>query len=353
MHNRVRLYISACFYYSGLVSLMRRWRQRWRPGLTILYYHQAYREDLRSQWLYLRRHYRILSLEAALEELSITHKKGIQRKNQRSLLALTFDDGYYDNFTHAFPVARELQVPITIFLIPGYIGSSNSFWWATRLVRLAQVEQLTWEGCTYHLDQQEERKALAQVIDARFSRSTSFPEREKFLASLCQMLSVPPSAVLKEEPAPLLTWTQVREMQESGWVSFGAHTIHHPDLGTLVDPAEVRHEVGECRTMLEKQLGHPVRIFAYPFGSIGDYGLGAVKQTGYDWAVTTQPGINTCLTDPHLLRRRKMDGNKHWLVVAAETAGAWGVLSRMKGAVRLLIRKALFLRHREGLIREF
>ena len=79
-------------------------------------------------------------------------------------------------------------------------------------------------------------------------------------------------------------------MQESGWVSFGAHTMHHPDLGTLVDPAEVRREVGECRTMLEKQLEHPVRIFAYPFGRIGDHGLCAVKQTGYDWAVTTQPG---------------------------------------------------------------
>lgn len=344
MHNRVRLYISACFYYSGLVSLMRGWRKRWRPGLTILYYHQASREDLRSHWLYLRRHYRILPLETALEELCISHKQAVRRKKQRSLLALTFDDGYYDNFTHAFPLACELQIPITIFLIPGYMGSSTSFWWATRLVRLARVDQLSWEGCTYHLDQQEERKALAQVIDARFSRSTSSAEREKFLASLYQMLAVPSSAMLKEEPAPLLTWTHVAEMQESGWVSFGAHTMHHPDLGTLVDPSEVRREVGECRTMLEKQLGRPVRIFAYPFGRIGDHGLCAVKQAGYDWAVTTRPGMNTRLTDPHLLRRRKMDGNKHWLVVAAETAGVWGFFSRMIGRARLLIRKTLRLR---------
>jgi peptidoglycan/xylan/chitin deacetylase (PgdA/CDA1 family) len=343
MHNRVRLYISACFYYSGLVSLIRGWTQRSRPSLTILYYHQASREDLRSHWLYLRRHYRILSLETALEELSISHKKEVQRKDQRSLLALTFDDGYYDNYTHAFPLACELQIPITIFLIPGYIGSSNAFWWATRLIRLARVDQVTLEGYTYHLDQQEERKALAQVIDARFSRCTSSLEREKFLASLYQMLAVPSSVVLKEEPAPLLTWTQVREMQESGWVSFGAHTIHHTDLGTLVDPAEVQREVGECRTMLEQQLEHPVRIFAYPFGRIGDLGLCAVKQTGYDWAVTTQPGMNTCLTDPHLLRRRKMDGNKHWLVVAAETAGTWGFFSRLKGAARLPNRQTLCL----------
>ena len=89
MHNRVRLYISACFYYSGLVSLIRGWTQRLRPSLTILYYHQASREDLRSHWLYLRRHYRILSLETALEELSHIAQK--RSPEEESTLALGVD----------------------------------------------------------------------------------------------------------------------------------------------------------------------------------------------------------------------------------------------------------------------
>ncbi len=341
MYNRVRLYLSACFYYSGLVSLVRWWTQRSMPRLIILYYHQASTGDLRSHWLYLRRYYRILHLEAALEELRMSQKKGVQRRDRRSLLALTFDDGYYDNYTHAFSLACELQIPITIFLIPGYMENGNSFWWATRLIRLAQVDQVTFEDHTYDLDDQEERKALAQVIDARFSHYTSSIERQKFLASLYKILEVPSSVVVKEEPAPLLTWTQVREMQESGWVSFGAHTVHHPDLAGLAGPAEVQREVGECRTMLEQRLGYPIRMFAYPFGSIGDHGLHAVKQAGYDWAVTTRPSVNTCQSDPHQLRRRKMDFPKHWLVVAAETAGIWGLFSYLKGSVRHLIRKSL------------
>ncbi len=340
MYNRVRLYLPACFYYSGLVSLFRWWTQRSRSCLTILYYHQASGGDLRSHWLYLRRHYRILDLEAALQELHMSHKKGVQKRDRRPLLALTFDDGYSDNYTHAFPLACELQIPMTIFLIPGHMESGNSFWWATRLIRLAQVDQVSFEERTHHLDSLEERKALAQVIDAHFSQYTSSSERQKFLASLSQMLKVPSSVVLKEEPAPLLTWAQVREMEESGWVSFGAHTIHHPDLASLADPAEVQREVGECRTLLEQQLGHAVRTFAYPFGSIGDHGLHAVKQAGYDWAVTTRPGVNTCQSDPHQLRRRKMDFPKHWLVVAAETAGIWGFFSYLKGSVRHLIRRS-------------
>src|SRR5229473_2965701 len=102
MHNRVRMYISACFYYSGVVNLICRWTQRSEHRLIILYYHQAAGGDLHNHLLYLRRHYRILHLETALEELYTPHKKGVQRKDRRAPLALTFDDGYYDNYTHAF-----------------------------------------------------------------------------------------------------------------------------------------------------------------------------------------------------------------------------------------------------------
>src|SRR2546427_3585444 len=45
-----------------------------------------------------------------------------------------------------------------------------------------------------------------------------------------------------------------------------------------------------CRTVLEQQLGHPVRTFAYPVGKaehIGAAALRAVREAGYDWAVTT------------------------------------------------------------------
>jgi peptidoglycan/xylan/chitin deacetylase (PgdA/CDA1 family) len=337
------MYISACFYYSGVLNLIRWWTRHSGRRLIILYYHQAAGGNLRSHLLYLRRHYRILHLETALEELYTPHKKGEQRKDRRTPLALTFDDGYYDNYTHAFPLACELKIPVTIFLIPGHMESGNSFWWATRLIRFAGVDRVPLEGRTYHLEQQEERKALAQTIDTRFIGAASSSEREEFLASLREILAVPSSAALKKEPAPLLTWTQVREMQKSGWVSFGAHTIHHPDLGNLTNPAEVQREVGECRTTLEQQLRRPAHIFAYPFGHIGDKGLEAVKQAGYDWAVTTISGVNTRRSDPYLLRRRGMSVDKHWLVVAAETAGIWGFFSRLKIDTGLLIRRCLCL----------
>jgi peptidoglycan/xylan/chitin deacetylase (PgdA/CDA1 family) len=331
--EKLRILAAAFLYYSGFVRLARWWMRRSGQHLIILNYHRAIGGDLRRQLLYLRRHYRIMHLEESLEEFYL-HKVKEQSCDRRIPLALTFDDGYYDNYTHGFALARELQVPFTVFLIPGYIESNEPFWWreGERLVRNARVDELTMDGHTYHLLQPGEQGALAQKIHTRACYAQSVAAREIFLADTRKALGVPFSADDEEGTRPL-TWAQVREMEESGLVSFGAHTMRHPILGYLADPAEVQEEVGECRRVLEQQLGHPVQTFAYPVGKpehIGEGGLQAVREAGYRWALTTIEEINNLQTDPYLLRRLPGDLTQHWLVMASELVGLLGVMSRLR-----------------------
>lgn len=323
-----RIFVAACFYYCGLITLARWWTQLSGQRLIILNYHRAMGGDLRSHLLYLRRHYRILRLEEALEEL-YTSKRTEYMRDRRTPLVLTFDDGYRDNFTHAFPLARELQVPITIFLVPGYVESGDHFWWyeAERLTRHSQVDKVNVEGHTYSLKRSEDRAFLAGAIDARLRHTTSVAEREAFLPAVREALVVPASCATSEEEQALpLTWAQIREMEDSGWVSFGAHTLHHPILARLKDPAEVSHEICECRNVLEQRLGHKVRALAYPFGQpeeVGKQAPRAAQEAGYDWVLTTVHGINTPQSQPHQLRRIYGDVSRHLLVMAAETSGVW------------------------------
>jgi len=74
MRERARVFIAACFYYSGLVKLAYWWIRRSGQRLIILNYHRATGGDLHRQILYLHRHYRILHLEEALEELYTPHE---------------------------------------------------------------------------------------------------------------------------------------------------------------------------------------------------------------------------------------------------------------------------------------
>ncbi|MGI9057261.1 MAG: polysaccharide deacetylase family protein [Ktedonobacteraceae bacterium] len=346
MFKRLETFVAACFYYSGLVQLVRWWKQLSDSGLVILNYHRADGGDLRRHLLYLRRHYRILHLEAALEELYTPYKRKQQKRDRRVPLVLTFDDGYYDNYTYGFTLAQELHLPITIFLIPGYIDNGHRFWWeeGSYLASQTQVDTATIEGYTYHLHKAEQREALAHTIDAHVRHATSVSEREQFLASMHEILQVPLEASAEEKAALPITWQEAQEMQASGWVSFGAHTMHHPILAYLADPAEAQREVKECHVILEQQLGHPVRTFAYPVGRpehIGAYGLQATQEAGYAWAVTTMYGFNTPYTNPYLLRRLDVDVDQHWLTIAAKTSGVWGFFSHLLWMPITFMRKHL------------
>jgi peptidoglycan/xylan/chitin deacetylase (PgdA/CDA1 family) len=341
MRKQARIILAACFYYSGIVRLAYWWkRQHSGQHLIILKYHRAAGGDLRRQMLYLRRHYRILPLETALQELYAPYKKQHRARERRIPLALTFDDGYYDNYTDAFAIACELQIPFTIFLPPGYVGGSARFWWleSNHLLTHAQVEEVTIDGQAYHLLQPEERKALLQVIDARLTYAASVSQREAFLAKVRSALGVhPDSASTNEDATRPVTWGEVQKMLESGRVSFGAHTMHHPVLACLADREELRWEVEECRAVLEQHLGRVIRTFAYPIGSpgnIGEEGLRAVKQAGYEWAVTTVEDVNTPQTDPHLLKRLNGNEKTHWLVMASELVGLLPIVSRLKKKMR-------------------
>jgi len=334
MSEQIKIFFAACLHYNGLVKLARWWLRHSGQRLIILSYHRAAEGNLRSHLLYLRRHYRMLHLEVALEEL-FSSQGAEQVCDRRTPLVLTFDDGYRDNYTHAFALARELRVPITIFLVPGYMESGYPFPWqeGQRLASRTPVREIAFEGRTYHLDQLKERNLLARAIDFRLCHAKSVAEREAFLTGVREALAVPPSVIVEEESMLPLAWDEIREMKESGWVSFGAHTMHHPMLAKLEDPSEVYREVGQCRTLLEQKLGHPVRIFAYPFGQpeeVGNEGPQAAKTAGYDWAVTTVYGINTPQTDPYQLHRIYGDVSRHWLVMAAQASG---VLNRLMMAL--------------------
>src|SRR5947209_6754095 len=320
MYRRLEVVIAACLYYSGLVKLACWWNRWSRQSLVILNYHRATGGDLRKHLLYLRRHYRLLHLEPALEELFRSHNDEPRRADRGTSLVLTFDDGYYDNYTHALKFAYELHVPITIFLIPGYIESGNRFWWlaATHLVSQARASAVMIAGQSYHLDDLDEREALIQAIDAQIRYAPSVVEREMFLACVSSILHSPIQAIAGEQAMLPLGWAEVQAMKESGWVSFGAHTMHHPILAYLTDPVEVGYEVNACRSALEQRLGHPVRAFAYPVGGlehIGENSICAVREAGFEWALTTVYGFNTRQSDPYLLHRIEVDVDQHWLVV--------------------------------------
>jgi peptidoglycan/xylan/chitin deacetylase (PgdA/CDA1 family) len=86
-----------------------------------------------------------------------------------------------------------------------------------------------------------------------------------------------------------LTWSQMRDMQDSGLIEIGSHTVTHPNL-TKLPPDERTREVTDSKAELERQLKVPVRAFAYPYGFYDRETTEAVRKAGYLFAVTGEHG---------------------------------------------------------------
>jgi hypothetical protein len=146
----------------------------------------------------------MLHLEEALEELYSPPRDVEDRCDRRTPLVLTFDDGYRDNYTHAFALARELQIPIIIFLIPGYMHSGDYLWWreGKRLALHSQADKVKFEVRVYQLDQPRERNILAQIIDTHLCPAESVAERQAFLAAVREALAMPLSVTVEVRAVP-------------------------------------------------------------------------------------------------------------------------------------------------------
>ena len=101
-----------------------------------------------------------------------------------------------------------------------------------------------------------------------------------------------------------LSWEEISEMQKAG-MSFGSHTLTHPDLRKL-SAASLEKEIQESKTILEQKLGQQITDFCYPSGKYDDAVLQELKKANYQTAVTTNSGISHLKDDPFLLKRLRI-----------------------------------------------
>jgi peptidoglycan/xylan/chitin deacetylase (PgdA/CDA1 family) len=134
---------------------------------------------------------------------------------------------------------------------------------------------------------------------------------------------------------PLLTWEEITELDSGGTLSFGAHSITHPNLRALQDDAARREIVGS-KLALEERLGREVEAFCYPAGLFSDRERSYVADAGFRLAVSCEPGVNRPGGDPLALRRRQIDARDSLLDFRAKLGGGHDSPLPLRGVYRRL-----------------
>lgn len=288
---------------------------RRRDPFLVLIYHRVHAaesrfsierttpESFRGQMAHLARDYNVLPLD------EIVRRLGAEEPLPPRAIAVTFDDGYEDNYTEAFPILRDLGLPATVFLTTGCIGTGDSLWFdrVLRAFERSPRERVPLPGGAMSEDLRDDARREHEAIRALYALMR-LPNQER-LAAVDRLVEdlggndgIP--------PARMLNWDQVREMARGG-ITFGAHTVTHPIL-TRLGLADAEAEIVDSKRKIEAEVGRPVDLFAYPVGRRSDYApevIRIVTEAGFRAALTTTSGANARGDDLLLLRRVKPLGD--------------------------------------------
>ena len=304
--------LASVIFYSGLLTFVR-WicRQLFKNSdLVILMYHRvledAYASDeytqpaiavsvqtFERQMEYLAKNYTVVPLTHAADML----RTG--RPLPRKCAVITFDDGWRDNYVHAYPILRRLKLPATIFLTTDYIDSDLKFWFlqvgflltegtlsAQELVDACVEAQLV-EGTTSSIDRVH-LEAVATHRDKFINYLKRFDSRgtEQIITQLVRRTG------LTNDQWPdrkwTLTWADIAEM-DSSIIEYGSHGQSHQIMLTLTDDM-ISSELTVSRQILESRLKRPIVHFAYPNGDYNESIKRLVREAGYLSAVTAHAG---------------------------------------------------------------
>jgi peptidoglycan/xylan/chitin deacetylase (PgdA/CDA1 family) len=276
---------------------------------VVLMYHRVDRNVRDPFWLRVQPEHFAEHLQRVTQIADVVPLTSIFEKGSRPRVALTFDDGYADNFFHAKPLLEDAGLPATIFVTSEILGSQGMFWW-DRLEHLvldvaATVQRLRINlgGSDVELDVRT-LEGRARAFQAIQGDACTRPPVE-IQALLDDIEAQVGKSSANVNPAPRLTLEQLRAIGSSSLLDIGGHTRHHPMLSSL-DRAQQYDEIVQGKADLEKALGRPVTTFAYPFGSPSSFTVETVElvhDAGFELACTTEQGRVTPRTDRYRVPR--------------------------------------------------
>jgi peptidoglycan/xylan/chitin deacetylase (PgdA/CDA1 family) len=204
-------------------------------------------------------------------------------------VAVTFDDGYADNYTCARPILDAFGIPATFFVTTDGIDAGCEYWWDLLAVLLRGAAAPSLE---LPVDLGHDRRTLptstaAERLAAYWTLyhglvGLSAGRRDQIIDEIRRWS---PLAHIDPVSARRMNGDMLREIAASGRHVVGAHSVSHEMLPRQ-SPAAQRRDAHESRRALERILDRPVATFAYPFGAYSAETIEAVRAASFDVAVT-------------------------------------------------------------------
>lgn len=274
----------------------------------------------RQQLEFFKENFNVVRMEQVIEAV-----KGRTPLPENALL-LTFDDGYIDNYTFAFPLLEEFGFQGSFF-IPGKTFTTHQLLDVNKIhyiLASADIKSLVTdvkERMNYYRGREYDYPSTEELwdqyaIDERFdSKDIVFVKRmlqtalpEKLRNQVSSDLFKKYVGVTEEQLAYELYMTsdQIRTMKRHG-MFIGIHGYDHYWLGNL-ETEKMKEDVSKVLESLDEFIDRKEWVISYPYGSFNDEVLKFIEENGCCVGLTSKVRVAEIGKD-HVLTLPRLDCN--------------------------------------------
>jgi len=244
-------------------------------------------------------------------------RRAVSPPTRTRFAALTFDGGYKDMATTAYPILQRHGIPFTLYLPTAFPDGLGQAWW------LALEQMIGVENRISLVMDRKERHFLIHEMEAKYElyqllsewlRALTPADQSFAIQDLCKRYSVDMDALSR---AAWMDWDDLNKLAADPNVGIGSATVNYPALSSLRD-ADAQREIAMGKAVAQAAFHRDIRHFAYPFGDREAWRRQHVVMTdeaGFTSAVSGLSGVVEPLgrTNLHALPRIDWDGRQRSL----------------------------------------
>jgi peptidoglycan/xylan/chitin deacetylase (PgdA/CDA1 family) len=239
-------------------------------------------------------------------------RRAVTLASPRRFVCLTFDGGYKDLMTSAYPVLSQHDVPFTAYVPTAFPDGVGEAWWLALEAIITRENRISLmmdrKELHFNIAGNSEKYQLYYFLES-WMRALPPVELSSAINDLCKRYSVDLAAISREAS---MDWGQLAKLAADPRVTIGSCTVNYPVLANLKDAA-ARREMAMGSAVARAAFHREVRHFAYPFGDAGAWHrrhAAMAAEAGFVSAASAISGVvePAGRTNLHALPRISWDG---------------------------------------------
>lgn len=219
-----------------------------------------------------------------------------RKKRVRKLLAITFDDGYKDNFSNGLPVLKKHSVPFCIYIATILPEKKMIYWWyIIEDIILTKNNVVLGDGKTFFCDNKEAKEQTFLSIREDILKLPQEDFEKKFV----EMLNRYAIDLYKYNDCLPLTWEMIEKLTSEPLATIGCHTHSHISMAGCSNETIIK-DIEKAQRLMSDKAGYKPKHFAFPYGestAVTQNDVELVKNIGFTTSATTDYGFLNHNTD--------------------------------------------------------